>query len=320
MVETAAMIETAARPNTQILNIPGFAGEVKQGVLLAPYTTWNIGGEAQYFVEPNSTEDILALYHYAKTNDLPLTILGRGSNTLIADEGVPGIVICLRNSFDHISVNLEHSTITAQAGCPMPKVAVTAGQHGFAGFEFLISIPGTVGAGVAINAGVGGSDGVAVSSILESVNVLELATGKVHTLAASDLDLSYRHSNLVKRNFWVLEATFKARQHDSPEAIKEVQRELLKKRSSKLPLQRRTSGSVFKQHENGKAAGWYFDQAGLKGRQVGDAMVSLKHANWIENTRNAKAQEVKELMQIMQAEVETRFGIRLEREVRFMPE
>lgn len=315
------MVETLPRPNvSQSLKIPGFSGEVKQGVNLAPYTTWNIGGEAEFFVEPNSTEDMLAIYHYAKTNDLPLTILGRGSNTLIADEGVPGIVICLRNSFDHISVNLEDNTITAQAGCPMPKVAVTAGQHGFAGFEFLISIPGTVGAGVAINAGVGGSDGVAVDSVLKSVNVLELSTGKVHTLSANDLDLSYRHSNLPERKLWVLKATFKAHQHSTPEAIKEVQRELLKKRSAKLPLQRRTSGSVFKQHPGGKAAGWYLDQAGLKGRQVGDAMVSLKHANWIENAGNATAQEVKELMQIMQAEVETRFGIRLGREVRFLPE
>lgn len=312
------MIETLEKPKA--LLPPKLLKKFKKKVGLAPFTTWNIGGEAELFVEPDSVEEIVDIYHYAKETNLPLTILGRGSNTLIADEGVPGIVLCLRNSFDDIQVEADGKTIRAQAGCPLPKVAIVAGQQGLAGFEFLVSIPGTVGAGVAINAGVGGADGIAMNTIVKDVIVLELATGVVRTLGASELDLSYRHSNIPERNLWVLEATMSSADLGSPENIKEAQKALLKKRAAKLPLQRQTSGSVFKQPPGGQAAGWYVDQAGLKGHQLGGARISPKHGNWIENTGDATAKEVKELMAFIQETVQNKFGIWLEREVRFLPE
>jgi UDP-N-acetylmuramate dehydrogenase len=314
------MVETLEHPRIIPTSNTFDGGRFKQNVKLAPYTTWNIGGEAELFVEPNSVSEILDIYHFAKNKNLPLTILGRGSNTLIADEGVPGIVICLRNSFDDITIEPDGQTIRAQAGCPLPKVAIVAGQQGLEGFEFLVSIPGTVGAGVTINAGVGGADGTAVNTILKDVTVLELSTGNVQTLQANDLELRYRHSNLPERNLWVLEATMTSSRLGSPQDIKEAQKALLKKRAAKLPLQRQTSGSVFKQPPGGQAAGWYVDQAGLKGHQLGGARISPKHGNWIENTGTAAAKEVKELMVFIQETVQQRFGIWLEREVRFIPE
>ena len=286
---------------------------------LAPYTTWDIGGQAEILVEPESIEHIIEAYQYAQAAHLPITILGRGSNTLIDDAGIPGVVLCLRNSFDKVTVDLDRRRVQAQAGCPLPKLAVKAGQQGLAGFEFLIGIPGTVGAGVAINAGVGGVAGIAISERLESVRTLDLQTGRVQERSAADIGLRYRHSDLLHRQ-WVLEATFRAEKLDDVAAIKNRQKEVLKKRAAKQPLQRHTSGSVFKQPQGGEPAGWYIDQAGLKGYRVGDAVVSPTHANWIENSDEATAQDVRELMAHIQEVVQAKFGVKLEREVRFLPQ
>ena len=286
---------------------------------LAPYTTWDIGGQAEILVEPESVEHILEAYQYAQAAHSPITILGRGSNTLIDDAGIPGVVLCLRNSFDKVTVDLDRQRVQAQAGCPLPKLAVKAGQQGLAGFEFLIGIPGTVGAGVAINAGVGGVTGIAISERLESVRTLDLQTGRVQERSAADIGLRYRHSDLLHRQ-WVLEATFRAEKLDDVAAIKNRQKEVLKKRAAKQPLQRHTSGSVFKQPQGGEPAGWYIDQAGLKGYRVGDAVVSPTHANWIENSGEATAQNVRELMTHIQELVQAKFGVKLEREVRFLPQ
>ena len=286
---------------------------------LAPYTTWNIGGEAEVLLEPESTEQVLAVYRYALNTRLPITILGRGSNTLIDDAGIPGVVVCLRSSLDKLTVDLEQQTVTAEAGCPLPKLAVQAGKKGLAGFEFLIGIPGTVGAGVAINAGVKGVVGPSISERLESVRALDLATGQVEALSANELGLGYRHSDILHKK-WILEATFKAEALDDVRAIKARQKEALKKRAAKQPLQRYTCGSVFKQPPGGEPAGWYLDQLGLKGYRVGDAVVSPTHANWIENDGAATSAEVQELMAHMQAVVLENFGVKLEREVRFLPQ
>lgn len=286
---------------------------------LAAYTTWNIGGEAEVLLEPESADELVAAYLYAKDAGLPLTILGRGSNTLIDDAGIPGVVVCLRSAFDTVTVDSEQGTVHAEAGCPLPKLAVKAGQGGLSGFEFLTGIPGTVGAGVAINAGVGGAHGISISERLERVRTLELETGSVQTLSANQAGLRYRHSDLLHRH-WVLDATFRAEKRDDVSAIKARQKEVLKKRAAKQPLQRHTSGSVFKQPEGGEPAGWYIDQVGLKGYRVGGAVVSPKHANWIENGGDATSQDVKTLMAHIQEVVEKEFGVWLKREVRFLPQ
>jgi len=299
--------------------IPGYAKEPRCGVPLAPYTTWNIGGPADTFVEPATRDELLAVFRYALGARLPLTILGRGSNSLVDDAGVPGVVVCLRQVFDRVEVLGARQLVRAEAGCPLPKLAVAAGRHGLSGFEFLIGIPGTVGAGVAINAGTGGVDGPSIRDILVDAAVLDLQTGEVRVLSAEQLGLRYRHSDVLGR-LWVLEASFRGDVSDDPQAIQERHKEALKKRALKQPLGRHTSGSVFKQPLGGQPAGWYIDHAGLKGYRVGNAVVSAKHANWIENVGGASSADVRALMAHVQRTVLEAFGVALEREVRFLPE
>jgi UDP-N-acetylmuramate dehydrogenase len=301
--------------------IPNPIMRARHNVFLAPLTTWHIGGPAEILVEPESINELIEVYKYAKEDGFPFTMLGRGSNVLIADEGIMGIVVCLRQKINHIKADSETGIITAEAGCPLPRVAITAEKYGIAGFEFLIGIPGTVGAGVAINAGIGGRrEGTAINSVLVSTTVLNTQTGTVFVVKADELDLDYRYSNISKRKLIVLSATFKGQAAQSRVCIRQRQQEIMRKRSAKQPLQRHTSGSVFKQPRGGQPAGWYIDQAGLKGLQVGNATVSHQHANWIENNGGATAKDVRELIAFIQTSVFEKFGVTLEREVRYLPE
>lgn len=290
---------------------------IRKAVPLAPYTTWNIGGPAEFFAEPRSQEELEELVAHARRVGLRLTVLGRGSNVLIDDAGIGGLVICTRMLHSPPVFGLD--TMTVAAGHPMPRIAVTAGKQGRGGLDFLIGIPGTIGAGVAINAGLGGVTGTAIDSVLIDVRLLDIATGQMWLEAASALDLRYRHSNLPERGLWVMEAKLRATPAVDPEAPGRLQREILGKRKAKQPLQKHTSGSVFKQPEGGKPAGWYIDQAGLKGLRVGGASVSAVHANWIENDGTASARDVLRLIGEVSGAVSGEFGIVLEREVQFLP-
>ena len=289
---------------------------IRKAVPLAPYTTWNIGGPAEFFAEPRSVEELEELVSHARRVGLRLTILGRGSNVLIEDAGISGLVICTRML--HSAPVFGPDTMTVAAGHPMPRIAVTAGKQGRGGLEFLIGIPGTIGAGVAINAGLGGEGGTAIDSVLIDVWLLDVATGETWLEKANALDLRYRHSNLPERGLWVVEAKLRATPAKDPEAPGRLQREILGKRKAKQPLQKHTSGSVFKQPEGGKPAGWYIDQAGLKGLRVGGASVSKVHANWIENDGTATAGNVLQLMREVCDAVSREFGVLLDREVKLL--
>lgn len=290
---------------------------IRKSVLLAPLTTWNIGGPAEFFAEPRTVEELEELVEYASKVSLPLTLLGRGSNVLIDDAGINGLVVCTRMM--HRPPVFEGDTVRVSAGHPMPRIAVTAGKEGRGGLEFLIGIPGTIGAGVAINAGLGGIDGTGINTVLVEATLLNPATGEIHVEPASSLDLRYRHSNLPERRLWVLEASLRAVPAENPDEPLRLQREILKKRKAKQPLQKHTSGSVFKQPEGGRPAGWYIDQAGLKGFRVGGASVSTVHANWIENDGSGSSNNVRELIGHVAVCVKDRMGIDLKREVVYLP-
>lgn len=291
----------------------------RRDVVLAPYTTWGIGGPAERLVEPTTPFAFGAAVAAARDAGEPLTLLGRGSNVLIDDDGIPGTVICLRHTLTGVaSIDRESGTYRVQAGCPLPRLATTAMRDGIAGFEFLIGIPGTVGAGVAINAGVGGRDGVAMDSVVRDALVFDPIDATIERVPASDLGLRYRGSDVLARQAWVLEATVQGTPSD-PETVRTRHRDVLAARASKQPLQRKTSGSVFKQPDGGRPAGWYLDRAGAKGMSVGDAVVSDLHANWIENRGQASARDVVALIGRMRTAVEETFGLTLEREVRYLP-
>lgn len=291
-----------------------------RNVPLAQLTTWNIGGEARYLVEPDTPFELGAAVAQARAAGEPTFVLGRGSNVLVDDTGIPGLVVCLRRALRAIEPMPDApGTYRVQAGCPLPSVATTAARDGVTGLEFLIGIPGTMGAGVAINAGLGGEAGTALDSVLIEALLLNPATGTLERVPASELALGYRTSNVPQRGAWVLEATVRgqgAPLHDVRVRQKEIQRA----RAAKQPLQRKTSGSVFKQPPGGNPAGWYIDRAGLKGHCVGSAVVSDRHANWIENRGGASSEDVRALISHVREAVHASFGIRLEREVRFLPQ
>lgn len=289
--------------------------DIKKEVELAPYTTWKIGGPATYFWEPD-VERLSKVISYCQNNKIKVYFLGRGSNVLIDSKGLDGLVICTKRTLQNITVD-KYGIITAQAGVPMPKLSNFASKLGYGGYEYLIGIPGSTGAGIAINAGLSAHGRREIGDVLIDVQLMD-TLGNIHTEKAEHLELGYRSSNIQERELFVLSARFKATYEASAEEIREKTVEHLKERRRKQPLSKPTAGSTFKQPEGGKAAGWYIDQSGLKGYQVGGAKVSEKHANWIENIDNASYDDVKKIMETVIGKVHKEFGIILEQEVLFL--
>lgn len=291
---------------------------VRKDISLAPFTTWKVGGVAQWYAEP-TTEELPGLLRLAREHGVPVFFLGRGSNVLIADEGLPGLVIHTWKALLGIR-RIGEDMVEAEAGVPLPRLSRFVADLGCAGFEFLIGIPGTVGGGVVINAGLRAPLRREVQDILAEVDIVEL-DGKIITLPASEIGLRYRHSNLFDRGSFVLRARFVLQDFASgSDVIRRRTAHHLLERKQKQPLSRQTAGSTFKQVRAGPATGWYLEKAELKGRRVGGAVVSVKHANWIETDATATATDVSELMKIMVNEVHSKFGVVIKREVRFLPE
>jgi UDP-N-acetylmuramate dehydrogenase len=291
---------------------------VRKDISLAPFTTWKVGGVAQWYAEP-AAEELPGLLRLARENGVPVFFLGRGSNILIADEGLPGLVIHTWKVLSGIR-RIGEDMVEAEAGVPLPRLSRFVADLGCAGFEFLIGIPGTVGGGVVINAGLRAPLRREVSDILAEVDIVE-ADGKTISLSASEIGLRYRHSNLLDRGCFVLRARFLLQDFASgSDVIRRRTGHHLLERKQNQPLSRQTAGSTFKQVRAGPATGWYLEQAGLKGHRVGGAVVSEKHANWIETDVTATATDVKELMKVMVNEVQAKFGVVIQREVRFLPE
>ena len=287
----------------------------QQRVSLAHYTTWKIGGAAERLIEPSFGElpQVLSL---ARGKGLPVYFLGRGSNVLIDDAGLPGLVIVTRNSLT--GLRRESDCIVAESGVFLPHLSKFAAREGFSGFEFLIGIPGTVGGAIAMNAGLTVFRPREMTAIVQDFDVLNL-DGSVETLTMDDVNPGYRRTDLLDGKRLILRARFRLEEAGDPTEIKRNTFEHLAERKRKQPLDKPTAGSTFKSPPGSKGAGWYIEQAGLKGFQVGGARVSPVHANWIENLGNAKAANVRQLIVHIQDTVKARMGIELETEVRFLP-
>jgi UDP-N-acetylmuramate dehydrogenase len=282
---------------------------------LAPLTTWKIGGAAQYLAVPEGLEDVYRLMGLAMGRGWPLWFLGRGSNILIDDAGLPGITLHLARSLQ--TLERRGDTLRVGAGVTLPRLARTAAELGFAGFEFLAGIPGTVGAAVRLNAG---AHGGSLAQVLRRVWV---ATPKLQLLEfqAAELGLGYRSSLLLNFPHWlVVEAEFALTTPAAPDAIRKRMQELLAYRRSRLPANPKSCGSVFKNPPGGPPAGALIEQCGCKGRRVGEAQVSRKHANFILNQGRAAAAQVKALVAEIQEQVWRTQGVALEREVVFLPD
>ncbi len=288
----------------------------QKDVPLAPLTTLQIGGSARYYVVPNTVDDVVAIYDYANRIGLPVYLLGKGSNLLINDGGIDGIVLHLSPAFAYHS--LSEIYIAVGGSMTMPKLARIAAELGSSGFEWMIGVPGSVGAGVAINAGAGQQ---CMRDNLVSVTHMN-PMGKILTEPASQLELRHRGSKLLERGHLVLEATFRLDFSHSPQYVNEKTQNFVKKRRDKFPLRYPNCGSVFKRPGEGKGAyaGWLLESVGLKGLRIGQAQISKIHANFIINHGGASANEGRNLISIMEEKVFCQHGIILEREVRYFPE
>jgi len=276
---------------------------------MAKHTSFRIGGCVEIMAFPKNSEELSALLKMSTLLDRKPIILGAGTNVLAPDEGMEGIVICLKDSLDGIEL-LDGHKIRVAAGVTMTKAAVFAANHGLSGLEFAHGIPGTVGGGVYMNAGAYAGE---ICQVCESVAVMDMQ-GNIRTMTNADMNFSYRHSRLEDEGGIVLSAVF-ALTPKPQEEIREQMRTLMAKRSASQPLDLPSAGSAFKRPVGGYAAA-LIDQNGLKGFQIGGAAVSTKHAGFVVNLGNATAADVKELLKQVSDRVYEASGIRLEPEVR----
>ena len=276
---------------------------------MCKHTSFHIGGPAEVMAFPNNPNELAEILKVSALLDVKPVILGAGTNVLAPDEGISGIVICLKDSLDGIE-QVDDTRIRVMAGVTMTRAAVFAANAGLSGMEFAHGIPGTVGGGVYMNAGAYGGE---ICQICESVDVMSF-NGEMRTYTASEMLFSYRHSVLENQAGIVISAVFQLSPGSSDE-IRSKMKELMGKRSASQPLDLPSAGSAFKRPVGGYAAA-LIDEAGLKGYQVGGAAISTKHAGFAVNLGGATAEDVKKLLQDVADIVFERTEIRLEPEVR----
>lgn len=276
---------------------------------MSKHTSFRIGGPAAVMAFPQNEEELSEVLKVSGKLDIKPVILGAGTNVLAPDEGLPGLIVCLKDCMNGMEL-LEGGGIRVMSGVTMTRAAVFAANHGLTGMEFAHGIPGTVGGGVYMNAGAYGGE---ISQICRSVTVMD-RNGKTRQLSQEEMDFGYRHSILEESGEIVVSAVFGLAQ-DSPEAVKARMRQLQAKRSASQPLDLPSAGSAFKRPVGGYAAA-LIDQAGLKGYRVGNAAISGKHAGFAVNLGGATAHDVKELLTQVSDRVFAASGIRLEPEIR----
>jgi UDP-N-acetylmuramate dehydrogenase len=285
---------------------------IRPNISLAGLTSMKVGGAAEYFVSPRSSTELAESLAWASDRHLPITIIGAGSNLLISDEGLAGLVICTRHlrgiEFDETS-----GQVTAAAGEPVARLAMQIANHGWTGFEWAIGIPGTVGGLVVMN---GGAQGGSAADCVVSVQTVTL-TGETQILYPQDLDFSYRTSALQGSQLLVTEATFKFQTGGDPEAIAADTEAKLKARHSTQPYHLPNCGSVFR-NPLPQFAAKLIQDAGLKGYQIGNAQVSELHGNFIVNLGNAKAKDIFSLIEHIKQVIRDRYGVLLETEVKLI--
>lgn len=278
---------------------------------LKNHTYTHLGGKADFFVTPETYEQVQQIVKLANKVEIPFTLLGNGSNLIVKDGGIRGIIMNLTN-LDTIKTN--DKVMVAQSGARIIDVSREALAKTLTGLEFSCGIPGSVGGALYMNAGAYGGE---IKDVLESTVVVD-SSGDLLTLSASELDLEYRSSNIPDNDYIVLEATFSLK-IGTYEEIKAIMDDLTFKRESKQPLEYPSCGSVFKRPP-GYFAGKLIQDSDLQGKQIGGAQVSMKHAGFIVNKDDASAKEYIGLIQFVQKTVKEKFDVRLEREVRIIGE
>lgn len=276
---------------------------------MANHTSFRIGGPVEVMAFPKNKEELSQTLKQSALLDCKPAILGAGTNVLAPDEGLRGLVICLKDCLDGME-RLDDTTIRVSAGVTMTRAAVFAANLGLSGLAFAHGIPGTVGGGVYMNAGAYGGE---ICQVCKSVDVMDFQ-GNIRTFTNEEMGFSYRHSILEERDGIVISAVFQL-ESKPVEEIRDKMKELMGKRSASQPLDKPSAGSAFKRPVGGYAAA-LIDQAGLKGYQVGGAAISTKHAGFAVNLGGATAADVQALLKQVSDIVYEKSGIRLEPEVR----
>lgn len=284
--------------------------QILQNEPMKKHTTFKIGGNADIMVKAKTKEEIIFTYNYAKQKNIPFYIIGKASNLLVKDKGIRGIVV--KNICDDINILKEendHVEIEVLSGTPLVKLANFALENSLEGLEFSFGIPGTVGGAVRMNAGAYG--GEIKDCVIQSL-VLD-KEGKEKILDFKEHNFTYRNSSISNNNYIVLSTKIRLKKGNKEE-IKNKMDTNMKARLEKQPYDMPSAGSVFKRG-NGFITAAIIDEAGLKGKKVGGAVISEKHAGFIVNTGNATAKDVIDLIEIIKATVREKFSKELETEV-----
>ena len=280
--------------------------------MMKEHTTFRVGGAADYFIQPKSAEELRAALEILHRYEIPVLVIGNGSNLLVRDKGIRGAVIQIYNRMADITV--AEDTIYAKGGALLSAVAARAAEHSLTGLEFASGIPGSIGGAVVMNAGAYGGE---MKDVLVSVEVLTQEL-EIKTIPVAELDLGYRHSIIPEKGYIVLGATLRLKEGNAAE-IRGRMAELAEQRRAKQPLQYPSAGSTFKRPE-GYFAGKLVQDAGLKGKTIGGAQVSEKHSGFLINIGGATAQDILDLIAFCQKEVKEQFGVTLETEVKIVGE
>lgn len=276
------------------------------------HTTFKLGGKADILVTPENYEELIRILKLCRDKNISYYILGKGSNIIVKDGGIRGVVIKL-SKLKEICLKNE-KLVVAQSGASFIDVSLFSARHNLTGLEFACGIPGSVGGAVAMNAGAYGGE---VCQVLHKVLVID-ENIELKELKLEDMDFAYRNSVILKKGYVVLEATFKLKKGNH-EDIQCLIHDLTRKRIEKQPLEKPSAGSTFKRPE-GYFAGKLIQDSGLKGFQIGEAQVSEKHSGFIVNNGEATASEVLSLIKYVQDTVYKKHNVKLETEVRIIGE
>lgn len=295
---------------TELQNVMGGSGIFMEEPM-KKHTTFRVGGPADVLVQPDETA-LAAILALCRQYHVSYSFIGNGSNLLVGDKGIRGVVIEMTDPMGNIEV--DGTQITAQAGAMLSKIANTAASNGLGGMEFAAGIPGSVGGAVVMNAGAYGGE---MKDIIERVYVLD-ENGAQLELDRTALNLGYRHSCIPEKKYIVTKVVLELVPRDEVE-IRSKMKDLNEKRAEKQPLQYPSAGSTFKRPE-GYFAGKLIMDAGLRGYQVGGAQVSEKHCGFVINKGDATAADICQLMRDVSDKVQAQFGVVLEPEVKMIGE
>ena len=291
-----------------------FRNNISINTKLSNYSWFNLGGPAEYFFRPESREQLLEFFKLNLEIKRKITILGAGSNTLIRDKGINGVVIKLSPSFSKIEL-IDKDTIQAGASAMDRKISNFAKDNGIGDLEFLSCIPGSIGGGVIMNSGCYGDD---ISKILTSINVIDMKKCEEREISKQDIKFFYRGTNLPEK--YIITSVKLKGKIKPKDQIEKKQKDFIDKKKLSQPNQIKTCGSTFKNIEGKKKAWQLIKEAGCNKFKVGDASISEKHSNFFVNNGKAKSSDIEKLIQKVKQQVNNRSGVNLELEIKIVGE